>query len=100
MSSQRDRVIAMRRLKRDLIELERADIPSIAAKPCMDDNIFEWHVNIKPTNGVYSGVYFHLIMLFPHSYPTNPPTGNIHRYITLFTNLKFTKLRFILYNNT
>ena len=74
--SQRLRNIAKRRLKRDLIELETASILSIAAHP-IDDNIFEWHVNIKPTDGVYSGVYFHLIMIFPESYPTKPPTVKI-----------------------
>jgi len=72
--SQRLRNIAKRRLQRDLIELQRANILSIAAQP-LDDDIFEWHVNIKPTDGVYSGVYFHLIMVFPDSYPTNPPNG-------------------------
>ena len=72
--SNRLRNIAKRRLKRDLIELEREGLLSISAAP-LDKNIFEWHVNIKPTDGVYSGVYFHLIMIFPESYPTNPPTG-------------------------
>ena len=74
MSSKRNRNLAMRRLKRDLIELERANVSSIAAQP-LDSNIFEWHVNIKPTDGVYSGVYFHLIMLFPETYPSDPPRG-------------------------
>lgn len=67
---------AMRRLKRDLIELERADIASISAHP-LDDDIFTWHVNIRPTDGVYVGVYFHLIMQFPVNYPAKPPTVKI-----------------------
>ena len=70
------RAIARRRLKRDLIELQRAGINSIAAHP-IDNDIFEWHVNIKPTDGVYSGVYFHLIMKFPNDYPENPPQGSV-----------------------
>eukprot|EP01083_Nonionella_stella_P102803 292819_1 len=74
--SKRLRNVARRRLGRDLIELQRANILSIAAHP-IDNNIFEWHVNIKPTDGVYSGVYFHLIMVFPESYPANPPTVKI-----------------------
>ena len=85
--SQRLRNIASRRLKRDLIELERAEFLSIAAHP-IDNDIFEWHVNIKPTDGVYSGVYFHLIMKFPDSYPTNPPEGTIYViYQSLSTNI-------------
>eukprot|EP00485_Elphidium_margaritaceum_P018628 CAMPEP_0202726024 /NCGR_PEP_ID=MMETSP1385-20130828/184398_1 /ASSEMBLY_ACC=CAM_ASM_000861 /TAXON_ID=933848 /ORGANISM="Elphidium margaritaceum" /LENGTH=973 /DNA_ID=CAMNT_0049392237 /DNA_START=99 /DNA_END=3019 /DNA_ORIENTATION=+ len=68
--------VAERRLKRDLVELEQANICSIAARP-LDNNLFEWHVNIKPTDGVYCGVYFHLIMVFPGNYPTNPPTVKI-----------------------
>ena len=79
--SERLRNIAKRRLKRDLIELQRTNILSIAAQP-LDDNIFEWHVNIKPTDGVYSGVYFHLIMIFPVNYPTKPPSGT---YLILST---------------
>ena len=74
--SQRYRKLAQQRLKRDLIELQRANILSISARP-LDDDIFEWHVNIKPTDGVYSGVYFHLIMLFPDTYPSDPPKGTI-----------------------
>jgi len=76
MSANRHRIIAQRRLKRDFIELQRANILSIAAQP-LDDDIFEWHVNIKPTDGVYSGVYFHCILRFPESYPTNPPKVEI-----------------------
>ena len=74
MSANQHRRIAQRRLRRDFIELQRANILSVAAQP-LDDNIFEWHVNIKPIDGVYSGVYFHLIMLFPDTYPSDPPRG-------------------------
>ena len=43
--------MAVRRLQRDLVELEQANIASIAAQP-LEDNLFEWHVNIKPADGV------------------------------------------------
>ena len=66
------RKMAVRRLQRDLIELEQANLNSIAARP-LDDNLFVWHVNIKPADGVYSGVYFHLVMYFPEEYPSLPP---------------------------
>merc|ERR1719474_1809318 len=63
---------ALKRLQRDLVELERANLTSIAAIP-LDKNFFEWHVNIKATEGVYAGIYLHLILTFPDSYPNNPP---------------------------
>jgi len=72
----REKAIARRRLRRDLIELQQANILSIAAHP-IDGNIFEWHVNIKPVDGVYSGVHFHLIMTFPPKYPSKPPDVKI-----------------------
>ena len=64
----------MQRLRHDVIELEHAHITSIGAKP-LDHDLFEWHVNIQPTEGVYSGVYLHLILEFPETYPVNPPEG-------------------------
>eukprot|EP01083_Nonionella_stella_P109262 318411_1 len=67
---------ARQRIQRDLIELERSKMSSISAV-ALDKNIFEWHVNIKPLTGVYSTVYFHLIMKFPATYPTEPPTIKI-----------------------
>lgn len=73
-SDQRNRRRATKRLKRDLIELQRANLSSIAAQP-LDNDLFEWHVNIKPTEGAYCGVYLHLILEFPDSYPANPPNG-------------------------
>ena len=79
---------ALKRLRRDLIELERADLNSIAAKP-LARNLFEWHVNIKPIEGVYSGVYLHLILTFPESYPVNPPKGIRSAYIRAFSDRPF-----------
>merc|ERR1719474_1630076 len=69
---------ALKRLQRDLVELERVNLTSIAAIP-LDKNFFEWHVNIKATEGVYAGIYLHLILTFPDSYPNNPPKG-IHSH--------------------
>ena len=76
LSRKQMRAIATRRLKRDLIELRQQSdtLLCIAAQP-KDDNLFEWHANIKPHEGVYSGVIFHLILTFPDSYPNKPPNG-------------------------
>jgi len=68
--------LARHRLRKDLLELQRDGICSVAALP-LEQDIFEWHVNIKPNDGVYSGVYFHLIMKFPKDYPASPPTVEI-----------------------
>merc|ERR1719244_2442344 len=68
--------MAARRLRQDLLELQRDGICSVAALP-LEKNLFEWHVNIKPVDGVYSGVYFHLIMVFPTDYPASPPVVKI-----------------------
>ena len=73
-SNQSRRKVAMKRLRRDLVDLQRADFCSIAAQPD-DTNFFEWHVNIRANEGVYSGYYFHFILTFPHSYPADPPHG-------------------------
>jgi len=74
MSLRRQR--AMKRLKRDLLELERSELTSIAAKP-LDSNFMEWHVNIKASEGMYSGIYLHLILDFPDEYPSTPPNVQI-----------------------
>eukprot|EP00484_Ammonia_sp_Unknown_P030671 CAMPEP_0197049928 /NCGR_PEP_ID=MMETSP1384-20130603/24959_1 /TAXON_ID=29189 /ORGANISM="Ammonia sp." /LENGTH=49 /DNA_ID= /DNA_START= /DNA_END= /DNA_ORIENTATION= len=41
---------ATKRLQRDIIELARANLASIAAKP-LENDLFEWHVNISPLEG-------------------------------------------------
>jgi len=78
LSKKQLRAIATHRLKRDLIELRQQndDLPCIAAQPT-DDNLFEWHANIRPHDGVYSGVCFHLILNFPDNYPSHPPNVKI-----------------------
>jgi len=58
------------------VEVQREAICSVSALP-LESDLFEWHVNIKPVDGVYSGVYFHLIMRFPDDYPSSPPTVEI-----------------------
>lgn len=78
LSKKQMRAIATRRLKRDLIELrqQKDTLLCISAVPT-DDNLFEWHANIKPHDGVYSGVFFHLILTFPDDYPNKPPNVRI-----------------------
>merc|ERR1719242_983777 len=64
---------AMKRLRRDLIEVQSANLNFADARP-LDDNLFEWHANIRPAAGPYSGISFHFIFKFLDKYPADPPT--------------------------
>jgi len=63
---------AQKRLMNDFIELQRNNLPCIAAEP-LPDNIFLWHVNIKPDDGPFAGSVFHFRLHFPLNYPGAPP---------------------------
>jgi ubiquitin-protein ligase len=64
---------SLKRIMRDYAEYERSPLNTIAAAP-LSGNMFEWHVNLKPRDGVYSGKTFHLIIRFPSDYPNKPPS--------------------------
>jgi ubiquitin-protein ligase len=61
------------RLQRDLQELaERSwELPTVAALP-LEDNMMEWHCNIVGS-AEHEGVVLHLKLLFPDTYPHQPP---------------------------
>jgi ubiquitin-protein ligase len=65
--------MAQLRLQRDLRELaERAwELPTVSALP-LEDNIMEWHCNIVGSDS-HDGIVIHLKMLFPDTYPHQPP---------------------------
>jgi len=67
------RAKAQQRLQRDLRELaERSwELPTVSALP-LEDNMFEWHCNIVG-GGEYEGTVLHLKLLFPETYPHQPP---------------------------
>ena len=63
---------------RDWRELALDPLGGVSASPLTDDDgspvdLFTWHGNITPPDGPYSGVVFHVIMKFPHDYPSTPP---------------------------
>lgn len=64
---------AQRRLTRDLQELaDRSwELPTVSALP-LEDNILEWHCNIVGV-GDHEGIVLHLKLLFPETYPHQPP---------------------------
>jgi ubiquitin-protein ligase len=65
--------LASKRLMRDYIELQKdAKKLNLSASP-LEDNLFEWHVNICPESGRYQGIIIHCILKFTENYPTDPP---------------------------
>ena len=64
---------AVKRLMTDLREIESNPLPTVAALPLPHD-IGTWHVNLRPTEGPFSGSVFHFRLSFPTDYPANPPT--------------------------
>jgi ubiquitin-protein ligase len=64
--------IASKRLMRDYIEIKNSKDVKIFASPLVD-NLFEWHANICPTEGIYSGLILHFILKFNENYPKEPP---------------------------
>lgn len=72
---------ARRRMLRDIIEWNEYchECPMITAAP-MQENIFEWHINMNATSGVLKGITIHLIAIFPATYPKDPPAVRVCSY--------------------
>lgn len=67
---------AMKRLMKDLKEIEENEIPmvGVTARP-LDKDIFTWRGNLRgPEDTLYKGGVFHIEIKFPELYPTEPPT--------------------------
>lgn len=67
---------SLRRLVRDLQEIEKNKIPTVGvtARP-LSDNMYVWHANLRGPDGTpYEGGVFHLILTFTTKYPKEPPT--------------------------
>jgi ubiquitin-protein ligase len=65
---------AIRRLQKDYLEYQanREEFTLISAQP-LENNLFEWHVNICAPDGPYANLPLHFIMEFPKNYPNSPP---------------------------
>lgn len=76
LATKKSQPYALRRLMKDLAEIEHNMIPTVGvtARP-QNDNMYIWHANLRgPENTPYEGGVFHLIMNFPTNYPHQPPT--------------------------
>jgi len=63
---------AIKRLMSDLREIDSNPLPTVAAAPLPFD-ISTWHVNLRPSDGPFSGSVFHFRLRFPADYPASPP---------------------------
>jgi len=74
MEEKTSKSFTVRRLYKDLKELLENPIEGISALP-LETNIFEWHANLQATkDSPYKGMILHLILIFPETYPVQPPT--------------------------
>ena len=60
---------AMKRLLFDQEELRKSPVENVSAAP-LDENMFEWHCNIRQDEIIY-----HLILFFPENYPYSSPSA-------------------------
>jgi len=65
---------AIKRLTKDYLEYQtnKDEFTLISAEP-LENNLFEWHVNICAPDGPYANLPLHFILIFPENYPTAPP---------------------------
>ncbi|KAJ3049508.1 Ubiquitin-conjugating enzyme E2 J1 [Rhizophlyctis rosea] len=64
---------AMKRLMKELAELQSDPSPEFTAAP-LEDNLFEWHFTIRgPAEGGFQGGRYHGRIVFPADYPFKPP---------------------------
>eukprot|EP00826_Nyctotherus_ovalis_P059993 TRINITY_DN838_c0_g2_i4.p1 TRINITY_DN838_c0_g2~~TRINITY_DN838_c0_g2_i4.p1 ORF type:complete len:1376 (-),score=453.51 TRINITY_DN838_c0_g2_i4:170-4297(-) len=76
LANKKSQPYSLRRLIRDLQEIEKNKIPTVGvtARP-LSDNMYVWHANLRGPEGTpYEGGVFHLVMNFTSKYPTEPPT--------------------------
>jgi len=65
---------AIKRLKKELEELNKIESENFGAEPIDDSDIFNWQAFITgPEESPYEGGYFNLEIQFPREFPFKPP---------------------------
>ena len=73
---------AVKRLMRDLKEIQENPLNGVAACP-LESDLFTWHCNLKGPKGTpWQKGIFHMILRFPTDYPKNPPALTLSTKIT------------------
>ncbi|KAJ3046112.1 Ubiquitin-conjugating enzyme E2 2 [Rhizophlyctis rosea] len=67
-----------RRLLRDLTELTTNPIDTNISAAPLPENIYEWHANLRNPD---TGFLIHLVLVFPTTYPLNPPKLILTTYV-------------------
>lgn len=66
--------MALKRLQRELTEIQKENLDYCNAQPIQTDNLFEWKAYVKgPTDTPYENGIYHLLLLFTDEYPFKPP---------------------------
>ena len=64
------------------IEIKRCPVPNIAIFPLNEENLNEWHGNIKGVeNSHCDGIVVHFVISFPPLYPVHPPRVTLCSFI-------------------
>ncbi|KAF8430060.1 ubiquitin-conjugating enzyme/RWD-like protein [Tirmania nivea] len=68
---------SLRRITKELTELNENPPSGITASPISDSDVYKWNVTLTaPRGSLYYGGVFHLNLTLPSEYPFKPPTLN------------------------
>eukprot|EP00854_Cymbomonas_tetramitiformis_P010904 gene10904-12901_t len=78
---------AVKRLLRDLKELEEEPVVGVTVTIPDEKNIFKQRVCLQPQEGPRQGDKFYMMLSFPPDYPNNPPHLKLHTRISRHPNV-------------